>query len=625
MSTKTIKQRIALVAVSALTAGLFTVVSAPVANATLLTGTQSGTLMLGTYAPVGTTAASASASITAPRSLGWVADTSASAAALWAAGGVTYGNSVAGTAHTGVVTAGAKIAFLANSVTSSSSGVTVTVTGGTISSPATNTGTVSLNGTATSLSVFNTAVTATGTPPQNGAVTHADITLTGLFEVSAAAGSTATITAYSGDGIVGTTTRNSGALIGTWTLTVAASSAAGAYNAGESTVTQQACIAKSATAAGTNSYDTTSRCANGTMGVVYVNLKDAYTTNILTGALAATATGGSLVNVIVTTPTSGDNYAATTAFDTATPGAANYIVVTQPASGAAGSTTVTITHNGTVVGTKTINWTGDAATITVDTVRSAATIRNGASTATATSQPLNVVYVVKDAAANVLAVSTRPTIANQTGSMVGTSISTSDSATVVQYTLAVGLGYGVDTINHSGGDQPGNRGAGTYQLKWLKSDGTPIYSNTVNVTVSYGTAYTFTASWDKAQYSPGDIGTVTITAKDVYGNLISSGQTLAGLNIVTNTTNMPAVGTACSTASTFTNGVKTCTFSAGNTAGGYAWSVGLTTGSDQAPVTGTVKIVDGAVSNAEVLKSIVALIASINKQIAALQKLILKR
>jgi hypothetical protein len=277
------------------------------------------------------------------------------------------------------------------------------------------------------------------------------------------------------------------------------------------------------------------------------------------------------------------------------------------------------------VGTKTINWTGDAATIAVDTAKSAATIRNGASTATATSQPLNVVYVVKDAAGNTLGVSTRPTIANQTGSMVGTSISTSDSVTVVQYTLAAGLGYGVDTINHPGGDQPSNRGAGTYQLKWLKSDGTPIYSNTVNVNVSYGTAYTFTASWDKAQYSPGDIGTITITAKDLYGNLISSGQTLTGLNIVTNTTNMPAVGTACSAASTFTNGVKTCTFSAGNTAGGYAWSVGLTTGSDQSPVTGTIKIVDGAVSNAEVLKSIVALIASINKQIAALQKLILKR
>jgi hypothetical protein len=36
-------------------------------------------------------------------------------------------------------------------------------------------------------------------------------------------------------------------------------------------------------------------------------------------------------------------------------------------------------------------------------------------------------------------------------------------------------------------------------------------------------------------------------------------------------------------------------------------------------------VTDGNVSNAEVLKSIVALIASINKQIAALQKLILAR
>ena len=55
MSTKTIKQRIALVAVSALTAGLFTVVSAPVANATNTAAAPSGygaasTLVIGTNA-----------------------------------------------------------------------------------------------------------------------------------------------------------------------------------------------------------------------------------------------------------------------------------------------------------------------------------------------------------------------------------------------------------------------------------------------------------------------------------------------------------------------------------------------------------------------------------------------
>ena len=40
MSTKTMKQRIAVVAVSALTAGLFSVVSAPVANAAFITNCQ---------------------------------------------------------------------------------------------------------------------------------------------------------------------------------------------------------------------------------------------------------------------------------------------------------------------------------------------------------------------------------------------------------------------------------------------------------------------------------------------------------------------------------------------------------------------------------------------------------
>ena len=76
----------------------------------------------------------------------------------------------------------------------------------------------------------------------------------------------------------------------------------------------------------------------------------------------------------------------------------------------------------------------------------------------------------------------------------------------------------------------------------------------------------------------------------------------------------------------------------------YTYAVGLPTGITDGTYTSTVdfsaltavaatvetptyKVGTGvaAVSNAEVLKSIVALIASINKQIQALQKLILKR
>jgi hypothetical protein len=81
------------------------------------------------------------------------------------------------------------------------------------------------------------------------------------------------------------------------------------------------------------------------------------------------------------------------------------------------------------------------------------------------------------------------------------------------------------------------------------------------------------------------------------------------------------------------NGVKTYTFTVGTntglTAGSYNAVVdyaGLTAVAATKQTPGY-KVTTGgdSTSNADILKSIVALIASINKQIQALQKLILKR
>jgi hypothetical protein len=372
------------------------------------------------------------------------------------------------------------------------------------------------------------------------------------------------------------------------------------------------------------------------MGVVYVSLKDAYGSAMTGGTLTATATGGSLVNVTNTTPTSGANYAASAAFASATLAATNYVVVTQPVAGVGGSTTLTITHQGNVVGTKTINWGGDVASIVVDTTRSAKVIGNGQTTSgvgngLVTSYLTGVVYVYKDAAGNVLS-GLVPTMTGQTGAMLGASLATTGGVlmsalnygTNVTVAQSSTLGYGASSINHPGGTASANYGAGSYQIQVLNSAGTAVKSNVVSVTVAKLSAQTFEASFDKASYSPGDIATLTITVKDDGGRLMASGFPLTGLSIVTGT-GLTVAGDTCSATSTFTNGVKTCTFGVGNTGGAYAWSVGLTTGSFQTPALGSVKVVDGAVSNAEVLKSIVALIASINKQIAALQKLILKR
>jgi hypothetical protein len=80
----------------------------------------------------------------------------------------------------------------------------------------------------------------------------------------------------------------------------------------------------------------------------------------------------------------------------------------------------------------------------------------------------------------------------------------------------------------------------------------------------------------------------------------------------------------------FSGGKKTYKFIVGSTEGSYSMSVDLpkfnSTTYAQAAVTVPYKISgSGAVSNADVLKAIVSLIASINKQIAALQKALLKK
>ena len=633
MSIKTIKQRIALVAVTALTAGMFTVVSAPVANAALGGNQGAGSFVIDIDAPVGTADPTVSTTLGAGTSRGWVADTSASLATTVSGGNATSIN--LGQAKTGTILPGAKLSFQASSgvAGATSDGISIVVTGGTLGSLTATTTNIRADaaaGTGILLAGDLRAASIIGAATGTSQNAFEQTTIAGLFTASSTVGTVATIAAYSGSGIINTDTRTSGALLGIWTLTVVAAGAGGSYDATNSTVTQQACVAKTTAASGTNAFDTTSRCANGRNGVVYAAIKDAYGAAVTSGTLTATATGGSLVTIQNSTPTAGDNYSPTAAFSSVTPGANNYITVTQPVANTAGSSTVTLTHNGVTIGTKTINWAGDAATIVVDTVNSATIIRNGTNDVTSARPQLGAVfYAVKDAAGNVISTTTRPTISNDSGSMVGATISTSTGTGATQgiLTQSLGLGYGVDNINLPSSSQAANRGAGSYKLKWLKADGTPIYSQEVKVTVSYsasGLPHTFSASWDKSSYVPGEIAELTIALKDAYGNAMADQTFLTGVSIITGSNNT-TVGGECTAASFTTKGAKVCKFSIGNTAGSYAYSVALSTDTSQSAAVGTLKVTDGAVSNAEVLKSIVALIASINKQIAALQKLILKR
>jgi hypothetical protein len=146
--------------------------------------------------------------------------------------------------------------------------------------------------------------------------------------------------------------------------------------------------------------------------------------------------------------------------------------------------------------------------------------------------------------------------------------------------------------------------------------------------------YTYTVSLDKAAYNVGDLATATVQFLDSKGNKANS-VTAVGANswtlpFMTGVTFTIADG-ASATAVTKADGSVQYTFTVGTTTtitpGTYTGVVSYSVPAGGVKATPTYKLSTGGdtTTNADVLKSIVALIASINKQIQALQKLILRR
>jgi hypothetical protein len=601
------KQRIALVAVSALTAGVLSVVAAPVANAAV---PAASTLFVASTATTTGSAVNAANDQAAMRSLGWIAKTAGGTAA-------DAGFELTSGVATATVYPGAKIAFAGKNAAAANSGIGFVVTGGTLSGmvQAATSDSLALNGTSTTAVAYD----ADNTAEDFG----------GVFNISAAVGSTATLQAFVGTGIAGTGTATNGTMIGQWVFTVASSSTVQVYSASKSIITSQVAIAKGATPSTSVAYDNTDLIQNGSVGYIYVNLKDALSSQILaasTTSLTATTSAGTIIGHA--TGASANSYAATGTLTVITPADAGvyYVVVNQPVANTAGTATVNISLDGAVIATKTLKWAGDIATLAVDPVNSASTFIDGATATTPATAIGNVVYVAKDAAGNVVTLAAQPSVDSATGALVGASVYNANTAANGGEYQTTARGYGYTTMVVPSG----LNGAASYRLKLTNAVGTSIYSAVQTVKVSSGGPNSFVASWDKAQYAPGDIATLTITVKDAYGNPVGSGTALPGLTagLIVSTGGLTAVGSACVDASyTDSAGVKTCKFAAGNTEGSYSYSVDLTTVAPQSATIGSLKIAatTAVVSNAQVLQSIVALIASINKQIQALQALILKK
>jgi hypothetical protein len=300
------------------------------------------------------------------------------------------------------------------------------------------------------------------------------------------------------------------------------------------------------------------------------------------------------------------------------------------------TSTVTISFNGTTVCTKTITIRGEIAKLEIANIGTgdissansitASTSTWIASTLGDTARAGLFTVVGRDSAGNAVVTNSGGTFAADTATLTPTvqALSVTDTATSVSSTAATYGIYGIGTWTCGA-----PAGSSSVKLKWTNTGtGTVITSDAFTARCA-DDPYTYTASWDKASYVAGEIATLTVQFLDSRGNKANN---VGAHGAATITSPMfTAVTAHTGTISNKSDGSRVYTFTVGKdtgiTAGNYVSIIeyaSLLFGTKQTP---SYKVATGAdtTTNADVLKSIVALIASINKQIQALQKLILKR
>ena len=559
MSTKTMKQRIAVVAVSALTAGVFSVVSAPVANAAvaledIVFSTPTDLINTGVC--------------TIDNSTGYGAKSVRAVS-----GSVVELTRAVGTDATYISVSGPAVVEYARVAANTTAGATIT------SNSITDT-------TAIALDEYGFRLTGLGT-----------------VTISYGASSTATPVDY-------------------FTITSLASCANNVYSATYSDVSVNA-DGTNATIAVANVDVTTSTTA-GTPLYVRLTPKDGYNTAISTGTYTANATNGAKVSWSAakgTETTAGSLSSAST-----TDGNGDLQLRVDPAQYATTSTTVvTITHNTTAVTTKSLTFYGEQAKIVVGTVY----------TGTTSSSNGAFLFTYQDTAGNTVP----GNVAAFVAASAGTRITTATSVKAPTASSAVHAAT-EDVIEAKISGVGGKTKAGVMTYTCGSSAGTADFSistvssvdaNVITGTVTgkcYGGISTYTVSTDKAAYKIGEIAVITIDAKDVDGNPVSDSSKLqaSSVSVGGGTLTYTLLGTDAAGAVEGFQGGKVSLRAQMTTEGTFNTVVSLTGAVTSSATAGySVSPSTTSVSNADVLKSIVALIASINKQIQALQKLILKR
>jgi len=450
-------------------------------------------------------------------------------------------------------------------------------------------------------------------------------------------GSASIVVSPNGDSTTPTSTRAN-----TINITIVASCSTATVSAADSTSqsTSLTCIAVDGSGNVGRGLDITTFAA-GNPACITAVAKNAYGVAVPSDTFTVTATNGALVNIddsaiaLTTTDTKGS-----TSFDSAatTTGADVFVRVDAP-SGAAMSTVVTISYAGQVVSTKTLTWRGEATKINIlassvgksgdqgqihyTLTDAAGNLTAGNVTGLVTSFGAQVTSTT-DATFTGTATQPTPATAGKPASFSAVAPVAANINGVAMRSLIPSATYGILVFNCGA-----TSGSGTITVRHYQPVTGAYISTPVTVNCAGGVS-TYTVSADKAAYKVGEVATFTITAKDSSGNPVHD-------YLSTNNGTLLAAGTAADVS--FGGGTITKATSvndpigvfASQAAGTAVYKAQLTTagafnavfnlaGSTTKSVTVSYTIADGAVSNAEVLSAIVKLIASINKQIKALQK-----
>jgi hypothetical protein len=410
------------------------------------------------------------------------------------------------------------------------------------------------------------------------------------------------------------------------TVTVVAAGSAGTFSASESSIALTAGGGAPATA---NVDDPGANVVANTACVeLYYSANDALGLPLAGSSIIAKGSNSAMALTI-------GGATGTLPIVTGTYSTATYISVCQNAANVnkAVTGTVTLTVDGVDVATRTVLITGQLATITV--VKDAISVRGDAGTDNAiygdfaarnagTWVPSHS-FTAKDAAGNLVAATVSIDTTTLDAQVIGLS---ADNGAADPLNADPDLRVG--GLTFSCADTSGENTK--LKVKATAADTTTIYSNAFTVTCA-GNAVNYKASTDKAVYNTGDVMTVTVTGTDKSGKpandygIISTTAKLGTIasGAIASSVSAPADG------NTLSAGSKTYKYIIGQTPGTYTIAVDFpvmnSTTYSQTALTLPVSVASATttVSNADVLKSIVALIASINKQIQALQKLILKR